>query len=93
MTGNYSVRPPWWFILLLVVLFIPVVATPWMISQLPPSAKEMIVLFYLYPLYVLVADWLAWVCYQPRRMMAWIMVALVALSHLAVAMTVFQLVA
>lgn len=77
-------RPPLWFILLLLIITLPVAATPWVLSMLPPERNELHTLMTLYPLYVFAADWFAWICWWPRRIMSWIMICLILLSHLAV---------
>lgn len=86
MNRRYASYPPLWFLLLLVVITLPAGAAPWLLSALPARLGEMRVLLWLYPLYVLAADWFACICWWPRRLMSWIMVVLILLSHLAVMM-------
>ena len=85
--SKMSERPPVWFVLLLVLITLPIVAIPSVLGAMPGEAfSEIRTLLKIYPAYVLVADWFAWICWWPRRLMAWIMVGLIVLSHLAVAL-------
>ncbi len=86
MTADHyrTPRPPAWFIILLIVIFLPAAATPWLLAEIPVDMEELKILIRLYPLYVLVADWFAYICWYPRRLMSWIMVALVIMSHIAI---------
>jgi len=79
-----SGRPPVWFILILVLLTLPLAGVPWVLAAIPEGMDELRLMMRLSPLYVLAADWLAWVCWWPRRLMSWIMVGLILLSHIAV---------
>lgn len=90
-TSRPTSTPEWWFIAVLVLITLPLVLLPGVVAAVPAGYDELRTLLRLYPLYVLVADWAAWVCFWPRRLMAWIMVALVVMSHAAVAGLYFNI--
>jgi hypothetical protein len=84
MTPNPQGRAPWWFAVILVVLavlmFLLAPVATQALSQgsgLADGAGE-----WLYPLYVVLLGLCAWACYPQRRALAWILVALMALSNI-----------
>ncbi len=75
---------PKWFICILGALCAPVLAMPWLLNA-PFAAQPGVKVFvWLYPAYVVVAAWLAWLCYPGRRAVAWILAILMLLSHCAI---------
>ena len=75
-------RAPWWFTALLAVLAV-------VMFILGPEAAQALASgsgisagagSWLYPAYVVIAGVCAWMCYPTRRSLAWILVALMALS-------------
>lgn len=81
---NYSQRPPWWFTALLIILVLPAGQTPMLLASAPAEPPVVKTLVWLYPLYTLVSAYLSWVCYNGRRLMSWILVALIVLTHVAI---------
>lgn len=79
MTGG-GPRTPWWMGVIIVVVSLPVFALPYLLSQ---CAAELKTFVWLYPLYVVVAAWLAWICYPRRRLLTWILLIIMALTHVA----------
>lgn len=73
---------PLWVKALIIVSCLPVLALPLMISMTGEgfSGSTFIV---LYPLYVIVSAVCAWYCYGNRRELAWILIALLWLTHAA----------
>lgn len=75
---------PWWIILIIVVLMLPVVQMPALLANCPAEVPMVKTLVWVYPVYVLVAGWLAYICYDRRRLMSFILMALMILTHIAV---------
>lgn len=73
-------RTPWWMSVIIVVLSLPVFSLPYLLSVCAPGLKTFV---WLYPLYVLVAAWLAWICYPRRRLLSWILLIVMVLTHVA----------
>lgn len=75
-------KTPWWMTLIIIVLMIPAFAfLPPVISQ-APGEEIPLALLWLYPAYVIAAGICAWLVYPQRKAIAWILVALLVLSHL-----------
>lgn len=81
--GRQPKYPPVWFILILVVVAMPGLTAPLLSAALPAGSMELSAMFKLYPLYALAAAWFACICYRQRTTVAWILVALLLLSDLA----------
>jgi hypothetical protein len=41
-------------------------------------------MLWIYPFYAIVAAYLAWQCYPQRRALAWVLLSLLLLSHVAI---------
>lgn len=74
---------PRWFSIVVLIVMLPVFQIPMLLDSCPPDHPGR-TLVWIYPFYVLVAGWLAWQCYPQRRTMAWVLLALMALSHVAI---------
>ncbi|WP_290142577.1 hypothetical protein [Paramuribaculum intestinale] len=89
MSGRSGCRAPAWFIVLAVVMTLPALLTPALLSACPPDGPDMVrTLVWIYPFYVVVAAWLACLCWDSRRTMAWVLLALMALTHAGIWMLV-----
>lgn len=71
---------PRWFTVLVIVATLPVFQMPWLLSVCQPESSAL-TMIWIYPVYALVAAYLAWQCYPQRHAMAWILVVLLLLSH------------
>lgn len=74
-------RPiPWWFKVLAVVLCLPLLAFPRLVSLCPPdtSAETML---WIYPFFTLLSAWLALACYGRRHELSWVLMGVLLLSH------------
>ncbi|MDE7411678.1 MAG: hypothetical protein K2M94_06535 [Paramuribaculum sp.] len=78
---------PRWMIWVILLVSLPVFQFPMLLSSLPVDSPNK-VLVWMYPFYVVVAAYLAYQCYPQRRALAWILLALMVLSHIAVYMLV-----
>ncbi len=78
---------PRWFIAVIVMILLPVFQFPILLDSCTPgsSARTMV---WIYPFYAITAAWLAYQCYSQRPVLAWILLALMLLSHIAVFMLV-----
>lgn len=74
---------PRWFVAVVIVALLPLFQFPLLLGICPPESEARIFLW-LYPIYALTAGYLAWRCYPQRHLMAWILIALLLLSHLAI---------
>lgn len=82
-------RVPVWMAVLIIMFALPAAAFPALLSQLPETG-EWNVFVWIYPIYVLAAGWLAWQCYGRRTEMTWILLFLMALTHVAIHVLVNQ---
>lgn len=79
-------RPPVWFTLLVILLTVPAFGFPYMLSALPggEDASAMRALVWVYPFYMLLSGWLAYRSYTVRQYVAWMLVAVMILSTVAI---------
>ena len=64
-------KTPRWFAALCIVCLLP-------------AGSDISPLLWIYPFYALAAAALAWQCYSQRKALAWILLFLLLLSHLAI---------
>ncbi len=78
-----SPRAPRWFAAVVIVMFLPVFQFPWLLSvcQADSAVRTMI---WIYPVYAAVAAYLAWQCYPQRPALAWVLLAILLLSHFSI---------
>ncbi len=74
---------PKWMTALIIVVLLPVFQFPVLLSN-APDIQTVRTLLWIYPFYCLTAAYLAYVCYPQRRVMSWILIALMILTHIAV---------
>ena len=75
-------KRPLWFKILVIACALPVLAYPALLSRCPAGGPAETFLWF-YPIYVVVAAVCAWLCWQSRRETAWILLALMLLTHAA----------
>ena len=80
MTTTPTSRVPWWFKAIVIALMLPLALYPSALSQLP-AGTDIGWIARLYPAYAAVSGICAWIVYRQRPEVAWILVALLALSH------------
>ncbi len=74
-------KTPWWFKLLVVVMMVPVLGFPTLLSAADVAETPVTLLGWLYPACVLLSGVCAWICYRQRPELAWILLVLMALSN------------
>lgn len=80
-----SGKTPVWFTAIIVVCMLPALAFPSLLSRISPTAPAIIkTLVWGYPFYVMLTGWLARQSYTVRPTLAWILLALMTLSHIAI---------
>lgn len=79
-----NLKTPRWMLWLIIVVMLPVFQFPLLLSGCSDSQPGTRTLVWIYPFYVLVSGYLAYICYPARREMSWILLILMVLSHLAV---------
>lgn len=81
-------RPPVWFVVLLVVLALPLVACPYLWTAVDGyvvegAGGEMLqLMMYAMPVYIVVSQWMSYVLYNERKVVAWILQALLLLMYI-----------
>lgn len=83
-----SERAPWWLIMLIILLVLPAGQTPVLLDNAPAGVPIVRTLIWIYPFYVFVAGYLAYACWQRQRIMTWILLMLLVLTHIAMCMLV-----
>jgi len=76
-------KTPRWFLAVVIIVFLPVVQFPMLLNSCNPDGTAR-TLVWLYPLYAATAAYLSYQCYEQRRTLAWILIALMILSHAAI---------
>ena len=82
-------KVPGWVIALIILLVLPVGQFPILLANCPASPAIIRALLWIYPFYVVVAAYLAYLCYPGRRIITWILLALMILTHACVWLLVF----
>lgn len=75
---NRQGQTPLWALAIIIIAALPVFSFPALLTSAPSDLRAIV---WLYPLYVLTAAWLAWACWPTRRLMSWILIVLMLLSH------------
>lgn len=80
-----STKPnvPKWFVALIIAAILPALSTPELLNVCPPDIAGARTLIWIYPIYSVIAGYLAYQCYPTRREVSWILIALILLSHAA----------
>lgn len=69
-------------IALIILAMLPMFSFPALLSMAAEGTPARAFL-YLYPLYTILAGWLAYLCYPRRPAVAWMILALLLLTHAA----------
>ncbi len=78
-----SKRVPGWMTVIILIVALPVLALPVMLSLSGEIAEGNKLYVWLYPAYVLATAILAYQCYGRRTEMTWILIVLMLLTHVA----------
>ena len=76
-------KTPRWFAAIVIVVLLPLFQFPWLLERCSSDSGARTMLW-IYPFYALTAGYLAWQCYPQRRALAWLLLALLVFSHLAI---------
>ena len=74
---------PLWLLLIIIVFSLPIFAFPTMLGLISPGQEVEKTMAWLYIIYILLTDWLAWMCWPQRKAVTWILLALLLMSHAA----------
>lgn len=74
-------RAPLWVDIVIILCMLPVFSLPSLLSACPAGNDMARTLLWCYPVYVAAAGWLAWICWDERPYMTWILLVLMVLSH------------
>lgn len=80
---NKSNRTPRWFTILTIVLLLPLLQIPFLLSMCQPESPSR-TFIWIYPFYAILSAYFAMQCYPQRRAMAWILLLLLIMSHTAI---------
>lgn len=75
---------PKWFAAVVIIAALPIFQLPLLLSIAPANQSGIRTMLWIYPVYAVVAAYLAWQCYPQRKALAWILVGLLLLSHIAI---------
>lgn len=75
-------RPPFWVTLLIIIFLLPVTALPLMLNRLAPGTTTL-TFVWIYPFYMILSAWLAYNAYSSRPYITTLLLALMALSTIA----------
>lgn len=77
-----SRRAPLWVVAVIVAAMLPVFATPELIARCPAGNEAFLTMLRLYPAYVVLTGWLAWLSWRERPYITWILLAMMILTHI-----------
>lgn len=84
-------RRPRWVAAVAIIMALPAGQFPMLLQACPTQPEIARTLVWCYPFYVIAAAWLAYLCWPRRKEMTWILLALMALTHIGMWMLVGQL--
>ncbi|MGM9862617.1 MAG: hypothetical protein ACI30W_08465, partial [Muribaculaceae bacterium] len=71
-------KAPWWFVVVLIVVSLPVLLQPTMLIDIEDGSFRIFV--WLFPLYVVISAVCSYLTYTTRPYLSWILVALMVLT-------------
>ena len=77
-------RRPAWLLIVIILLTLPLFAFPTLLGMIKPGDQTAQSMVWLYLIYVPLTDYLAWICWPQRRTIAWVLLALLLMSHCAI---------
>ena len=86
--NNSRLRPPQWFIIILIAAALPLLAWPSVMAAVP-SGDIAGTLAMLFPIYAIVSLYLAYRVFPRRPDLSWILIAILLLSYGAMAWLVW----
>lgn len=82
---SYTPRTPIWMGIVIALAMIPALIFPFRMGAMPTDATARYLIWF-YPAYVIGSGVCAWLCYPQRKALAWILIVLMILSHMAMYM-------
>ncbi len=79
MNPDPRIHRPVWFIILLIILSLPLLATPAYLTHIAEDNGIML----CFPLYVLLSVYLAYASWPQRRYVSWILIGVLLLSYIS----------
>lgn len=76
-------KRPFWLILVIIVLSLPIFAFPTMLGMIKTGDEVARTMAWFYLIYIILTDYLAWICWPQRKAVTWILLALLVMSHFA----------
>lgn len=73
---------PRWFLAVVIMALLPLLWFPYLLDICPAESHSRTILW-IYPFYAVMSGYLSWQCYPQRRVVAWILIVLLILSHMA----------
>lgn len=73
---------PWWFIVVLLVMALPMIAWPWVMGAMPEN-NENGTLVMCFPIYALLSLYLAYRSFSQRPTVAWVLLAVLLIAYVA----------
>lgn len=83
MSRNPQSQVPGWFTAVVIVCMLPVLGFPTLLSRCGEDSP-LTGFVWFYPLYVLATGICSRMCYARRRELAWILLAIMLLTHIAI---------
>ncbi len=83
-------KTPVWMTVVIIIFMLPVLQTPELLATAPADPPVVATLLKIYPFYVLLTGYLAYICYPTRPWMSWILLVVSLLSDVAVWLLVTQ---
>ena len=76
----YSNKTPIWVTVIIIIFALPLFQFPYLLGLCAADSFERI-LVWIYPFYVVIASYLAYICYDQRPTMTCILLILIAMTH------------
>ena len=76
-------KPPGWFLAVVIVVALPVFQFPVLLANCPADSPDRAMIWF-YPFYVIMTGFLAYITYPRRPVLAWLLLALMILTHAAI---------
>lgn len=83
-----SKNTPLWVTLVVILVALPLFATPELLARCPAQPSIARTLVWGYPFYMAIAAWLAWVSWSRRCYITWLLLAIMVLTTIAIWMLV-----
>lgn len=76
-------RRPLWLLILLIIVSLPVFTFPTLLGMINPADTVASTMAWFYLFYILLTDYLAWICWPQRKAITFVLILLLVLSHIS----------